>query len=152
MVSPPQVFFALVFCSDHPLACWHVKCKHQLDTKEETLICCRPNSVLWCVSLYWCLFFQEFVTAILQHAGEFRAFHRTISGKTTKLSKAVLGHHITTEREQKKESDRLEKERMRRLMVCSTSQFCLLVMYVGLCIVPAAIALVVCLAAWMPWQ
>lgn len=34
-----------------------------------------------------------------------------------KLTKAVATYHANTEREQKKENERIEKERMRRLMV-----------------------------------
>lgn len=37
--------------------------------------------------------------------------------KIQKLSKAVATWHANTEREQKKETERIEKERMRRLMV-----------------------------------
>ena len=35
----------------------------------------------------------------------------------SKLSKAVMSYHATVEREQKKEQERIEKERLRRLMV-----------------------------------
>ncbi|XP_065182982.1 transcription activator BRG1-like isoform X2 [Sycon ciliatum] len=59
---------------------------------------------------------MEFVSAILQHGAEWRIFHRNVSARITKLAKSVLVHYATTEREQKKESDRLEKERIRRLM------------------------------------
>ena len=38
-------------------------------------------------------------------------------GKMAKLGKAVMNHHAMLEREQKKEQERLEKERLRRLMV-----------------------------------
>ena len=34
-----------------------------------------------------------------------------------KLNKSVMLYHMNTEREQKKEQERIEKERMRRLMV-----------------------------------
>lgn len=40
-----------------------------------------------------------------------------MAGKIQKLSKAVATWHANTEREQKKETERIEKERMRRLMV-----------------------------------
>ena len=36
-----------------------------------------------------------------------------------RLSKAVLSHHATVEREQRKKQELLEKERIRRLMVGS---------------------------------
>lgn len=38
-----------------------------------------------------------------------------------KLTKAVATYHANTEREQKKENERIEKERMRRLMVAAAS-------------------------------
>ena len=66
--------------------------------------------------------FQEFLSAVLQHAKEFKDFHRSVTSKVSKLNKAVLMHHMNTEREQKKEQERLEKERLRRLMVtCDVS-------------------------------
>lgn len=43
-----------------------------------------------------------------------------MAGKIQKLSKAVATWHANTEREQKKETERIEKERMRRLMVRET--------------------------------
>ena len=54
---------------------------------------------------------------MIQHAKDFREFHRSIQSKVTKLNKAVMLYHANTEREQKKENERIEKERMRRLMV-----------------------------------
>ena len=54
---------------------------------------------------------------MLQHAKEFKDFHRGVSSKISKLNKAIMVWHANTEREQKKEQERLEKERMRRLMV-----------------------------------
>ncbi|KAK3584043.1 hypothetical protein CHS0354_018347 [Potamilus streckersoni] len=59
---------------------------------------------------------QEYLNAVLQHAKDFKEFHRNISSKISKINKAVATHHMNTEREQKKEQERLEKERMRRLM------------------------------------
>ena len=53
---------------------------------------------------------------MLQHAKEFKDYHRNIVTKVNKLNKAVVIWHANTEREQKKEQERLEKERMRRLM------------------------------------
>jgi len=53
----------------------------------------------------------------LQHAKDFKEYHRSVAGKIQKLSKAVATWHANTEREQKKETERIEKERMRRLMV-----------------------------------
>ena len=62
-------------------------------------------------------FFQEYLNAVLAHAKEFKEFHRNISSKVTKINKAVALYHANTEREQKKEQERIEKERMRALMV-----------------------------------
>lgn len=59
---------------------------------------------------------QEYLNAVLQHAKEFKEFHRNVTNKVGKLNKAMMVHHANTEREQKKEQERLEKERMRRLM------------------------------------
>lgn len=59
---------------------------------------------------------QEYLNSILQHAKDFKEYHRSVTGKIQKLSKAVATWHANTEREQKKETERIEKERMRRLM------------------------------------
>ncbi|XP_038154216.1 probable global transcription activator SNF2L2 isoform X2 [Cyprinodon tularosa] len=59
---------------------------------------------------------QEYLNSILQHAKDFKEYHRSVSGKTQKLTRAVANWHTNTEREQKKETERIEKERMRRLM------------------------------------
>ncbi|KAG7459509.1 hypothetical protein MATL_G00211400 [Megalops atlanticus] len=59
---------------------------------------------------------QEYLNSILQHAKDFKEYHRSITGKIQKLTKAVATYHTNTEREQKKENERIEKERMRRLM------------------------------------
>lgn len=59
---------------------------------------------------------QEYLNSILQHAKDFKEYHRSITGKMQKVTKAVATYHANTEREQKKENERIEKERMRRLM------------------------------------
>merc|ERR1719483_775863 len=59
---------------------------------------------------------QEYLNAVLQHAKEFKDFHRNIIGKISKINKAVVTYYSNTEREQKKEQERIEKERMRWLM------------------------------------
>jgi len=64
------------------------------------------------------------LNAVLQHAKDFKEFHRNVSGKISKLTKAIMVYHMNTEREQKKEQERIEKERMRRLMVCLPRYFC----------------------------
>ncbi len=60
---------------------------------------------------------QEYLTSIMLHAREFKEFHRNTMVRITRLGKAVLSHHAMVEREQKKEQERIEKERLRRLMV-----------------------------------
>ncbi|KAG1967195.1 transcription activator BRG1 [Pimephales promelas] len=59
---------------------------------------------------------QEYLNSILQHAKDFKEYHRSITAKMQKVTKAVATYHANTEREQKKENERIEKERMRRLM------------------------------------
>ncbi|XP_034025478.1 probable global transcription activator SNF2L2 [Thalassophryne amazonica] len=59
---------------------------------------------------------QEYLNSILQHAKDFKEYHRSVSGKIQKLTRAIATWHTNTEREQKKETERIEKERMRRLM------------------------------------
>ena len=66
---------------------------------------------------------KEYLNAVLQHAKEFKEFHRVVTGKIGKLNKAMMVHHANTEREQKKEQERLEKERMRRLMASIFNSF-----------------------------
>ena len=68
--------------------------------------------------------FQEYLNTVLQHSKDFKEYHRNVQNKTGKLNKAIMTYHANTEREQKKEHERIEKERMRRLMV---SQVCLMV-------------------------
>ena len=67
---------------------------------------------------------QEYITSIIQHARDFKEFHRNNAARTSRLSKAVMSHHAMIEKEQKKEQQRMEMERMKRLMVC-------IYMYVG---------------------
>lgn len=59
---------------------------------------------------------QEFLNAVLQHGKDMKEYHRNIQAKIVKVNKAVATYHANTEREQKKEQERIEKERMRRLM------------------------------------
>ncbi|XP_047236920.1 probable global transcription activator SNF2L2 [Girardinichthys multiradiatus] len=59
---------------------------------------------------------QEYLNSILQHAKDFKEYHRSVTGKIQKLTRSVANWHTNTEREQKKETERIEKERMRRLM------------------------------------
>lgn len=57
---------------------------------------------------------QEFLTSVLQHGKDFKEFHRNNQAKLSRLNKAVMNYHANAEREQKKEQERIEKERMRR--------------------------------------
>merc|ERR1712029_925019 len=59
---------------------------------------------------------QDFLNALLNHGRDMMNFHRNNQMKIQKLNKAVLNWHANAEREQKKEQERIEKERMRRLM------------------------------------
>jgi SWI/SNF-related matrix-associated actin-dependent regulator of chromatin subfamily A protein 2/4 len=59
---------------------------------------------------------QEYLNSIMAHSRDFKEFHRNNMVRTSRLSKAVLNHYAVLEREQKKEQERVEKERMRRLM------------------------------------
>ena len=68
---------------------------------------------------------QEYLNAVMQHAKDFKEFHRSCSSKMNKLNKAIMLYHANTEREQKKEQERIEKERMRRLMVSHCFAFLL---------------------------
>ncbi|XP_069365997.1 ATP-dependent helicase brm isoform X2 [Maniola hyperantus] len=59
---------------------------------------------------------QEFLQSVLQHAKDFKEYHRNNVAKLSRMNKAIMNHHANAEREQKKEQERIEKERMRRLM------------------------------------
>ncbi|KAL3311593.1 hypothetical protein Ciccas_009824 [Cichlidogyrus casuarinus] len=59
---------------------------------------------------------QEFLNAVLSHAKDFREFHRNATQRMMKLNKAILNYKATAERDKRKEQERLERERMRRLM------------------------------------
>lgn len=53
---------------------------------------------------------------MLTHGKDLKEFHRNNILKIQRINKAILNHHANAEREQKKEQERIEKERMRRLM------------------------------------
>jgi SWI/SNF-related matrix-associated actin-dependent regulator of chromatin subfamily A protein 2/4 len=59
---------------------------------------------------------QEYLTAVLTHSREMQAWHKNNQAKIQKINKAILAWHANAEREQKKEQERIEKERLRRLM------------------------------------
>merc|ERR1711913_152030 len=50
------------------------------------------------------------------HGKDMKEFHRNNLGKIARVNKAVMLYHANAEREQKKEQERLEKERLSRLM------------------------------------
>eukprot|EP00795_Rhopilema_esculentum_P004788 gene4788-21097_t len=58
----------------------------------------------------------EFLTAVMQHAKEFREYHKSVQSRVSKVNKMVMTYHANYDRERKKEEERMEKERMRRLM------------------------------------
>ncbi|CAG9783181.1 unnamed protein product [Diatraea saccharalis] len=59
---------------------------------------------------------QEFLQTVLQHAKDFKEYHRNNMAKLSRMNKSIMNYHANAEREQKKEQERIEKERMRRLM------------------------------------
>ncbi|XP_059468333.1 ATP-dependent helicase brm isoform X2 [Neocloeon triangulifer] len=59
---------------------------------------------------------QEYLSAVLQHGKDLKEFHRNNILKIQRINKAIMNYHANAEREQKKEQERIEKERMRRLM------------------------------------
>ncbi|KAM7357281.1 ATP-dependent helicase brm [Cochliomyia hominivorax] len=59
---------------------------------------------------------QEFLAAVLQHGKDFKEYHRNNKAQLARMNKAIMNYHANAEREQKKEQERIEKERMRRLM------------------------------------
>lgn len=61
---------------------------------------------------------QEFLNSVLTHGKEFKEFHRQNQAKLAKINKAIINYHANAEREQKKEQERIEKERMRRYVKC----------------------------------
>ncbi|KAA3677467.1 SWI/SNF-related matrix-associated actin-dependent regulator of chromatin subfamily A member 2/4 [Paragonimus westermani] len=59
---------------------------------------------------------QEFLNAILSHGKDFREFHRNVNSRMMKINKAVLNYKANAERDKRKEQERIDRERMRRLM------------------------------------
>lgn len=55
---------------------------------------------------------QEFLNAVLSHGRDFREYHRNVSNRLSKINKAVM----TAERDRRREQQRIDRERMRRLM------------------------------------
>ena len=61
----------------------------------------------------------EFVNALLQHGREFREYHRSVQARVQKTNKVIMAYHANYDKEKRKEEERIERERIRRLMVCS---------------------------------
>lgn len=59
---------------------------------------------------------QEFLNAILTHGKDFREFHRNVSSRVGKINKAILSYKANAERDKRKEQERIDRERMRRLL------------------------------------
>merc|ERR1719347_2175873 len=59
---------------------------------------------------------SEYINAVLNHSREMQSWHKANIQKVQKINKAILAWHANYEREQKKEQERIEKERLRRLM------------------------------------
>merc|ERR1719268_358999 len=59
---------------------------------------------------------SEYINAVLNHSREMQSWHKANIAKVQKVNKAVMLYHANAEREQKKEQERMEKERLRRLM------------------------------------
>lgn len=51
---------------------------------------------------------------IIIPAKDFKEYHRNNVAKLSRMNKAIMNYHANAEREQKKEQERIEKERMRR--------------------------------------
>ena len=60
---------------------------------------------------------QDYLSSIIQHAREFKEYHRSNQNRVAKINKAVMNHLATIEREKRKEEEKREKERLKRLMV-----------------------------------
>merc|ERR1719481_2425693 len=59
---------------------------------------------------------SDYINAVLNHSREMQSWHKANIVKIQKLNKAILAWHANADREQKKEAERIEKERLRRLM------------------------------------
>ena len=59
---------------------------------------------------------SKFINAHLIHTRVMQAWHKNSIQRVQKINKAILAWHANADREQKKEADRFEKERLSRLM------------------------------------
>ena len=53
---------------------------------------------------------------VINHQKDFMEFHRNVRNKLQRSNRALIAYYTNTEARQKREQERLEKERMRRLM------------------------------------
>lgn len=58
----------------------------------------------------------EFINTLLQHARDFKDFHRGAQARIQKVNKIILNYHANSDREKRKEEERIERERLRMLM------------------------------------
>ena len=65
----------------------------------------------------------EYINTVLQHGREFKEFHRGIQARIQKTNKLVMVYHTNSDRERRKEEERIERERLRRLMVNGINSF-----------------------------
>ena len=71
---------------------------------------------------------QEYINSILQHSRDFKEYHRNNMQRISKLNRTVMNYHATRESKRQKEQERIEKERIKRLMVSpltKSSEACL---------------------------
>ncbi|KII74173.1 putative global transcription activator SNF2L2 [Thelohanellus kitauei] len=62
-------------------------------------------------------FSKEFLSALHAHCKEFKEFHRSCCVKTIRSTKMVSVYHANHDRERRKEEERMDRERIRRLMM-----------------------------------
>ena len=59
----------------------------------------------------------EYLASVLSHVKDFKEFHKGVHSQTAKMTKAVLTWHLNNEKEARRLQEKLEKERMQRLML-----------------------------------
>ena len=59
---------------------------------------------------------QDYLLQIINHQKEFQEFHRNVRNKLQRSNRALIAYYTNSEARMKREQERLEKERMRRLM------------------------------------
>lgn len=58
----------------------------------------------------------EFINTLLQHGRDFKEFHRGVQSRILKTNKVIMTYHANFDKEKRKEEERIERERLRRLM------------------------------------